>query len=225
MTDTTDSAATTFDPTESVRTLKSDLYKEQTMTLREHQDTDKHYIGDALPVPSNSHIKPSGIGSSAGSSPFPSRADHVHEDRTTYGIFTSSGIAVPPGSTYINTLTHSGWGKNMLASGQVIAFPYGGIWMVQVNFFISRQGGGSFINEMNIVYTYSNGGYSRTILRQSNFDLPNQVIVSTVDIVPNNSAPSINDNVQFAVQHNDAATWDVSIQTLCVVRLGSAFTN
>lgn len=44
----------------------------------DHEDPDKHYIGTALPIPTNSMVLPIGAGNTAGVSPFPARADHEH---------------------------------------------------------------------------------------------------------------------------------------------------
>lgn len=220
MSDTTQTPVPAFDPTESTRTLTSDLYTEEKMTLREHQDIDKHYIGDSLPVPSDVQVSSSGINKSAGKLPFPARVDHTHDQKTCYGIYTASNT-IAPGQTFINTWSHTGWGKNILLSGQMIGFPYPGIWRYEANFYITRDGGGNFTNEMNVIAYYHNGTYSRIILRQSNFDLPTLIVVTVSDVVAFATAPDANSNVQLAIQHNDPANWTASIQTMVVYRIGS----
>ena len=214
-----------FDPTESIRTLTSAPFKESYMTLREHQDTDRHYIGDSLPVPSASMIQTGGVASSPGVLPFVARADHVHESRIVWGYFNSSNVVVAPGNVYINTLSYTGWGKNMLASGQVLAFPYHGVYLIQLSLAIGRVSGGLFTNEMNVVFTYNNGSQSKTVLRQSNFDLPSPMYLNISDVVVNNTAPSANDNLQIAIQHNDSDNWNVSAQQLFVFKLSSEFSS
>ena len=217
MSDTQEKA---FDPTESTRTLTSDLYTEQKMTLREHQDTDKHYIGDSLPVPSNSQVVGTGTSSSAGSSPFPARADHSHDTRMLYGLYgNSAALTIAPGQSFINNLTFTGWGKNMLASGQIIAFPTPGVYHIHLNVFINRVGGGLYQNDSNIVFFYTNGSYARTVDRRSNFDLGGSLIVVATDVLHSSGAPSANDNVQFAIQQADVVNWTVSVQLLQITRL------
>ena len=53
-------------------------FKEEQLTTREHMDADKHWIGESLPAPSDSEVKSLGAVNSAGVSPYPARADHVH---------------------------------------------------------------------------------------------------------------------------------------------------
>ena len=81
MSDSKQDAAPKFDPTESTRVLTPGAFKEQPMMLAEHPDPDKHWIGESLPIPSDIHVKriaDTPIANSAGTSPFPARADHVH---------------------------------------------------------------------------------------------------------------------------------------------------
>lgn len=220
-----DAPSKSLDPTESVRTLTSKAFRETYMSLREHQDTDKHYIGDALPVPSSSMVQAIGASSSAGVQPFPARADHSHDAQLAWGFFSSGYQTVPPGSVFINNLTHTGWGKQMLASGQVLAFPYRGTYLIQIGMTISRDSGGIFQNEMNVLLYYANGSSSKTILRQSNFDLPGNMYLNLTDIAIANTAPSTNDNVQICVQHNDSSNWSVAIHQLFVFRVSSVFSS
>lgn len=214
-----------FDPTESVRTLTSKMFKESGMTLREHQDTDKHYIGDSLPVPSPSMVASSGVNSSVGVQAFPARADHAHELKTVWTWINSGALTVPPGSVFINNLSHTGWGRNMLVSGQVAAFPFPGLYIIQANLAVTRDAGGLFTNEMNILFYYNNGGSGKYILRQSNFDLPTPMYINVTDYAINTTAPSTNDNIQVCVQHNDSSNWTVSLQQLMIVRMSSPTSN
>lgn len=225
MSNTDTDSAKAFDPTESTRTLTSDLYTEAKMTLREHQDTDKHYIGDSLPVPSLSHTRPITGANAVGASPFPARADHTHELRSSYGIFSSSNKTVAPGSIFMNTLTWAGWGSNMLASNQILAFPEPGMYFIETSWYITRVTAGNFTNEMNIIYYYSNGTFGRTVLRQSNFDLPTNMVVTVFDIVGSTNAPAATENVQFNIQHNDSSNWTVGIQNIVVVKMCGVYSN
>lgn len=212
---------TPVDPTESVRTLTSAPFKETYMTLREHQDTDKHYIGDSLPIPSLVQMQGVGVTTDVGKLPFPARVDHVHQGNNLWGYFTGTGMTVSPGSVFINNLVHSGWGRNMLASGQVVAIPVPGLYFIHIEFYIYRDGGGNFTNENNFVLYFTNGSQAKVILRQSNFDLPSSMVVTLSDFAIFPNAPSVNDNVQLNIQHNDVVTWTVYTQHLIVTRVAS----
>ena len=213
-----------FDPTESIRVLKSETFKESFMTLREHQDTDKHYIGDSLPMPSLSQTQSAGVENDTGVSPFPSRADHSHEFKTVYGIYHSSGRTCYPGASYINNMQH--WlGRNMLASSQVIVFPFNGFYTMEACFYVSRDGGGNFENEINVSFVYRDGSAERTLYRQSLFDIPEVYFFNVSDIFVNTTAPSPSNNFQIKLTHNDVASWTVILQYLYVIRLGSSESN
>lgn len=213
-----------FDPTESIRTLKSETFNENFMTLREHQDTDKHYIGDSLPMPSPEQTQSAGIENNTGVSPFPSRADHSHEFKTVYGIYNSGVQIMNPGASYISNIQHN-WGKDMRASGQVIAYPFDGFYTMEASFYIARGEEGNFENEVNVNFIYRNGTADKFLYRQSLFDIP-QVFVCTVsDIYITNTAPSINDNMQIKITHNDTSWWQVYLQHLYVARMGSHESN
>jgi len=55
-------------------------YKEEYLTHREHMDHDKHFIGESLPIPTQSEIAATvGSVSAVGESTFPARADHIHK--------------------------------------------------------------------------------------------------------------------------------------------------
>lgn len=54
-------------------------YEEQNLTHREHNDPDKHWVGESLPAPSLADVAASvGNLTAAGTSKFPSRANHTH---------------------------------------------------------------------------------------------------------------------------------------------------
>jgi hypothetical protein len=68
-------------PAETDR-FKDTGYKlqEETLTIRDHLDPDKHWIGEALAVPTQTEIAATvGSTSSPGDSPFVARADHTHK--------------------------------------------------------------------------------------------------------------------------------------------------
>ena len=197
-------------------------FKEESLSVRDHMDPDKHWIGETLPGGSDAETRPSGIRTSAGSSPFPARADHSHDSKTYYSTYNGGAVYVPPGQTFINNLNLYS-GRNMLAAGsnQVIIFPLEGIWEVMFNFHIDRIGGGIFQNELNILYWYTNGGTGRYVHRQSMFDLPTQYNGTVVDHCHYFDTNPAN-NVQIAIQHNDTANWYVYTNYLEVTRMHSS---
>ena len=211
----------TFDPTESVRVLTETSFSERNMSLREHQETDKHYIGDALPVAADDSVAPIYLNNFVGESPFPARADHAHAFRGVYGSYASSGVKYfPPGRTFWNNLTYTGYGRNMLASSQIIAFPFVGIWRITASFLVDRGTvpGGTFKNEANVGFFYNNGAYAKTVWRTSMFDVPQVHIFDCWDEIVIGSVPN---NVQFAMEQNDDAVWGCQNQGIIVSLISS----
>lgn len=72
----------------------SEILQEEQLTIREHMDPDKHWIGEALAVPTQTEIAATvGTTSSPGDSPFVARADHIH--KLDKDIFPKTAIASP----------------------------------------------------------------------------------------------------------------------------------
>jgi hypothetical protein len=195
--------------------------KDENLTIRGHLDPDKHWIGETLPAPSDQETTYGGIKTSAGTSPFPARANHSHDHRTTFGVYASGGLTVPPGQAFISNLSFSA-GKNTLAPGssQVVQFPLEGIWQTHFSWYATRDIGGNFTGEMNVVFYYTNGAYGRPVFRMSTFDIPGSVWGFAIDSAHYNYTDS-STNVQVAIQHNDVSNWTVSTQYLEVRRLYS----
>ncbi|MET0785599.1 MAG: hypothetical protein ABWY25_02710 [Paenisporosarcina sp.] len=214
-----DISATEYDPSESTRVLQDSVFDEKMMTLREHQDTDKHYIGDSLPMPAPSTVRSIGAANDVGKSPFPARADHTHEFKSVYGAFSSSGTIMNPGSSYVNAMSHTGWGRNMLASPQVLAFPLPGVYEISINLKINRSDfGTAFQHYIQIMFHYNNG----SILRQVHTsDLPTELATTTIvctDYWHVQTAPQYDQNVQFRISHLDIP-WSVYVQVLQVTMI------
>jgi hypothetical protein len=83
------------------------IFEDKNLTLQDHLDPDKHFIGDSLPAPSSGEVATSiGVSSGTGSSPFPARADHTHKLDPTFFPFTlyfaPSGITdATTGSSFV----------------------------------------------------------------------------------------------------------------------------
>jgi hypothetical protein len=55
-------------------------FDEENLTVYQHMDADKHWIGETLPVPTQSEIAATiGVEAGPGDSPFVARADHTHK--------------------------------------------------------------------------------------------------------------------------------------------------
>lgn len=91
---------------------KSGGYKlqEETLTVRDHLDPDKHWIGETLPVPTQTEIAATiGTISGPGDSPIPARADHLHKLEggiTTFDIALATGWENYPGYSQARTLRY-----------------------------------------------------------------------------------------------------------------------
>jgi hypothetical protein len=200
------------------RTINSP-FNEENLTFRSHIDPDKHWIGEALPAGSDAETTASGIDSSAGHSPFPARADHSHDHKTYYGVYNrAGGLAVPPGQTFISGLNFFS-GRNMLApaSTQVILFPLEGVWETTVSLWITRDGGGIFTGEFNLVFWYTNGTAARTVYRTSTANIPTELYVTGKDSAHYFTSDNTT-NVQVAIQHNDSVSWTANVQYFGVER-------
>ena len=70
----------------------TNLFADETFDLVSHNDPDKHWIGEALPVPSLSEVATvSGTATAVGDSPFPARADHTHA-MDPNAVYTFAGL-------------------------------------------------------------------------------------------------------------------------------------
>lgn len=197
--------------------------KDENLTIRGHIDPDKHWIGETLPAASDADTTFGGTTTSAGTSPFPARANHSHANRSVFGIYhRSPPQTINPGNTYLNGFTHLN-GRNLLAPGstQLFQFPMGGVYHIHMNWYASRNGGGFFTGEMNIGASYFNGGYHRYMYRASNFDIPGDIFGFVADHAHFASVTPASDwNIQFRVDHNDVASWSFTVNFLEITRTG-----
>ena len=96
---------TTVSPTKN---KSGERVQDEPLTIREHLDPDKHWIGEALAPPTQSEIAATvGTVSGPGDSPFVARADHLHKLDT--GLFMVSFSATPGAAddaTGTTTMTH-----------------------------------------------------------------------------------------------------------------------
>jgi hypothetical protein len=113
----------------------------------------------------------------------------------------------------------------MLVSGQILDFPYNGLYQITATLNISRVGGGTFAGQMNILFNYSGNTVARRVLRASNAGLPNDLSVTVTDMLFTTTAPSVNDDFQISIQHNDSVSWNVNVVQLAVMRVGGTASN
>jgi hypothetical protein len=211
------------DPTRSPRVVSNTLLEEQPLTQRRHIDADLHWIGESLPIPALTHARYSGLQSHPGLVAHPARADHTHDARMYYGAFYTTDQHMNPGTSYFNNLQF-GQGTDMRASAQVIGFSIGGLYLIQCYMLFKRDGGGTFLGELNVFTVYNNGGATRYIYRESVFDIPFFTYITATDmIVVNEGAAPHLQNVQFAVEFTDSVGWTANIQQVVVTRLASPY--
>lgn len=199
----------------------SGTVQDENITGRSHIDPDKHWIGESLPAASDQDTTFAGVTTSAGTSPFPARANHSHAARTVFSLYhLNPPKTVPPGNTYLSTFIHL-TGRNILAPGstQVFQFPMPGMYAIFMNWYVSRQGGGLFTGEMNISISYFNGTYTRGMMRQSNFDVPGELYGFVIDHAHFGSPLPANSNIQFRIDHNDTANWNFYVNYLEICRI------
>lgn len=200
-------------------------YKEEYLTVREHMDHDKHYIGDTLPVPTADEIAASGVTTVVGNSPIPARADHRHDVRLLYGeYFKSPSQSVASGAAaYITGIQYSrGYQYFDGASTQLFKFPIEGYYELYLHYLISRSSGGFPANiPIRIRFDYINGTSPSTVLERNHAEarglefgtLVQRVIFTSVDATT---------NVQVLYENFDSVAHNFFMVVFLITRLGSA---
>ena len=206
------------------------IFKEEPLTVRDHMDPDKHWIGETLPAPSEGEITYAGAETKVGESTFPARADHSHDGRNRYGAFrdtvltgATAGVNVPAGgSAYSNNLNF--WlGEDLRHTGskQLIDIPQEGAWQFNCHYTVQRSSG-SFVagTAFQIRSFWNNAASSRTHVYQ---DAP---IGHTV--APGNftwiyywSAPTATSNWQINCLNEDTVAVRFIVTQLDVRRLSA----
>jgi hypothetical protein len=133
------SQASTNEFTNDSLTNKQGAFEEVAMTLRDHVDPDKHWMGEGLPVPSDSEVKGVGVIKTAGTSKFPARADHEHGlllPNTQWNLggtqeINQNSTTLLTGFTYAAAIGTSNWVTNT----NTVTLPYTGLYFgnVRVN--------------------------------------------------------------------------------------------
>lgn len=193
-------------------------FEEETLTYREHNDPDKHWIGESLAEPSLQDTASAGQTTFPGTSNIVARSDHSHDTNLYRGIFTGNSVVCAPGTSYLN-----GWvfnsGNNILApsSTQTFLLPAEGLWEITVHLYIERSSGGVFTNEYTLI-SVINGGFNFFNSRQSLFDIPGFYVLSDTQ----QHRLALNDTIQFRYDHNDSSNHSIQSQNLSIIRLGQS---
>lgn len=204
-------------------------FSQTPMMLVDHEDHDKHWIGESLPVPSIAEVKPSGSVTHQGFSPFPARADHKHDNQALWAIIGRNAAKFcPPGQTFINTLVYTqgsvGWPA--ISGNQIITFPREGNYILVTNWFMERDGGGYFLNQSEIRSWFNNGTYNRIMWREplggSTFvESSGPRVASFTDQFGTQVGGGATDNIQFSYNHNDAVGHYVYLEFMYLVRVSN----
>lgn len=203
---------------EPTRTRESKTFEQEPLTVIDHLDPDKHWIGESLPAAGDDQVSTSGFDNFIGTSPFTARADHRHDYRSTFGFYGVTGPKVcPPGQTFLDNFSFAG-GRDMLApaSTQVFVPPFPGNWEWDLSLRVDRVG--NFTGECYIVAFFNNGAFNRVIWADSMNTIPGFRVIDCWEHAFSVAAPDPTVNIQFAIQHNDVANYSASIQYLKMKR-------
>ena len=200
-------------------TRETKTFEQEPLLKIEHEDPDKHWIGETIPAPSTSEVVGAGNENFAGNSPFPARADHSHDHLNIYGAYSSfftGDKTCPPGLTFLDNLDYS-LGRDMRAVGnQVIVFPATGVWQSGLLVGVSRSGGGIFTGQAEVRFYYTNGTAFRVLWRTDLSLWDGAIFAQMTDW--GHYASTVNANVQFAYAHNDVVDHLVGVHLLHVKR-------
>ena len=193
-------------------------FNEENLTVYQHMDADKHWIGESLPPPSVDEVQYAGVKTAVGESPFPARADHSHDVRTrqTY-ISTIVAKSCPASSsTYITGfITNGGW-ENFLhpASTQLIDFPVEGVYIINNRVTIQRSSGAFPASTLyTIRFDYFNIAWIHPVEIGL---LPTGLgaFASTITEIISFASIDGSQNLQFLYQNNDTVAHNVNMQVV-----------
>jgi hypothetical protein len=186
---------------------------DENLTLRDHLDPDKHWIGETLPAPTIGDVQYAGVTTSAGASPFPSRADHSHDLRTRQSYLTVTKNIPGPSTTYITSLvTSSGW-EDFLHSGstQLIDFPIEGTYLINNKITITRSVGVFPATLAYIIrFDYLNGASLHEVETGNLPEGRGRYSTTATEIVSFGSISAAT-NLQFLYQNFDTVTHTINM--------------
>ena len=196
--------------------------QEESLTIRDHLDPDKHWIGESLPAPSPEEVSSTGSITTVGTSPFPARADHAHElvlHNTVIG--NTANFLCPGGITIINNIATLG-GEDWLPGTSTIDLPFPGVYLMITHYQIIRPTG-VWVAGTNLSFRINmfNATQVRTQFLsdfpagRNNFKLVIPDRLGIADPRPSNA------NFRFEVSHNDTVDNNVRISNCYLIRLSS----
>lgn len=200
--------------------------REEALTEVLHMDPDKHFIGETLPSPSLAEATYAGVKTATGTSPFPARADHSHDTRAAFGVFSRSTAQSIPATSiaYINGINWDNVGDDLRvpASTQLFEFPQEGEYSIHMLAVIQRSSSTFPTPEVagRVSFDYDNAT-SSIVIWEGNMPNPRGRIVDTfIDRTWILNFGSMQ-NVQFKYQNFDSVAHNFSITRLHITRMNS----
>jgi hypothetical protein len=192
-------------------------FDEETLTVYQHMDADKHWIGESLPPPSIGEVQYAGVKTAVGESPFPARADHSHDLRTRQTFLNATNKSCPgPSSTYIDNFVTSGGWEDFLhsGSGQLIDFPVEGTYIINNRITISRSTGVFPATLAYILqFNYTNATSVHEIETGNLPEGRSRYTTTATEIVSYGTITGTQ-NLQFLYQNFDTVAHNVTMRTI-----------
>lgn len=198
---------------------------DETLSIRDHIDPDKHWIGETLPAPSLGETTFAGVLTAVGESPFPARADHSHDTRTRQ-TFVNNSVAksvLPGATTYITGLvTSAGWEDFLhAASTQLLDFPLEGSYAVNCRYTVVRASG-VFPAATDYILTFAyNNATSLHSVDVSNLPDGRPNFTKTVTEFIAYSTITAASNLQISYTNTDTVNHNVTLR-MVIVRQASS---
>lgn len=192
-------------------------FKKEYLTVRDHIDPDKHWIGETLPAASVGDIQYAGVTTAVGVSTFPARADHSHDVRTRQTFVNNTSKSVASGaSTYIDGLTTAAGWEDFLHSGssQIVDFPIEGVYIVNNRVSISRSTGTFPVATQYLIqFNYNNLSSIHEVELGNLPDSRSRYTTTITEIVSFGAITGVQ-NVQFLYQNTDSVAHNVTMRII-----------
>lgn len=200
----------------------SKVFETDYLTTMAHADPDLHWIGEGLPAPSTVDGVSAGQANDEGTSVFPARADHTHDNKLLWGQFNNASgfTSCPVGNTFLSTMGFYTGTNMLLAGGQTIQFPTAGLYLINCLVRSDRAGGGNYAGAINLAFSYNNGGGGRVPYRNIVTGIPTFMWISAQDFITV-LVGGAGQNVSFQYQHSDTVAHNAYVYLASVVRLSS----
>lgn len=200
--------------------------KDEYLTDVLHSDPDKHWIGESLAPPSAAEATYAGVATSPGTSPFVARADHSHDTRAVFGVFSrTTAQSIGAGATaYINGINWNSVGDDIRvpASTQLFEFPQEGLYNIHMLAAIQRSAGVFPTPEVagRVSFDYDNATTS-VVIWEGNMPNPRGRLVDTFTDETWILNFGTMQNVQFKYQNFDTVAHNFTITRLHFIRKNS----